>query len=581
MTLTVQVPIYHGGVVPATVEGRRGAFAGWVGLAFDPQVLLQRALADRPHTAVTLVFRDTVTPVRFASGQPAPGSQLNTIDLDDGWSVEVLGAAREPSVFADRSAILVLGGGILTSVLFAALVMVLGTGRARAWRLVGERTGELQHQALHDSLTDLPNRALIIDRIDQLLARNRRHGTAGAALYLDLDDFKNVNDTLGHAAGDHLLVAVAARLRTALREADTIGRMGGDEFVVLIDDVTLEATVLVAQRLMNVMHQPYELDAALMPMTINTSVGIAIGDRPSAGDLLRDADVALYQAKAAGKNRYEIFCSELQSQVSRRIDIEFELRSAIDSGQMRLVYQPIYNLDDLSLVGVEALLRWSNPKLGDVEPDEFIPILEQSGHIQEVGRWVLQTACTQMARWRARGDDVKLSVNVSARQLDHDDIVEHIRRALVETGLEPSALIVEVTETALMRNAEATAVRLAAIKALGVSIAVDDFGTGYSSLAYLQQFPVDCLKIDRRFTHAIEMSPESRALVNTLVQLGKDLGLRTLAEGVESTAEIEHLRRENVDQAQGFLLSRPLDPMMLEAVILEPLRCRPLSSDPT
>jgi EAL domain-containing protein (putative c-di-GMP-specific phosphodiesterase class I) len=287
---------------------------------------------------------------------------------------------------------------------------------------------------------------------------------------------------------------------------------------------------------------------------------------------LRDADVALYQAKAAGKNRYEIFFPEMQTEISRRIELDFDLRSALQGEQFRLVYQPIYNLDDLTLVGVEALLRWDHPIEGLVLPDEFIPILEQSGQIREVGRWVLREACEQMAVWHARGDELEISVNVSGRQLDNDAIVDDIRDALRVSGLEATSLIIEVTETALMRNATATARRLRAIKELGVRIAVDDFGTGYSSLAYLQQFPVDSLKIDRSFTNAITTSPESKALIATLVQLGRDLGLRTLAEGVETTSELDHLRAEHVNEAQGFLLARPLDPDAFETQILEPSR---------
>ena len=572
-TLAVQVPFYRGGIVPSTVEARRAAFAGWVGLGFDPKIVLDQALRDHPATSVTLRFHDSLSNAEFASGPALAGADSVSKDLGNGWTVETFVAGHDFGIFSDRDAFLVLLGVAAMSFLLAALVLVLGTSRARALQLVGERTGELRHQALHDALTGLPNRALIMDRIDQLLARNRRGGTMGSALFIDLDDFKNVNDTLGHEAGDRLLVAVAERLTSALRDADTIGRMGGDEFVVLIDGATLGvAPELVAQRLLNVMRQPFDLEGAMMPLSVNTSIGIAIGDRPTGGELLRDADVALYQAKAAGKNRYEIFFPEMQTEISRRIDLEFELRSAMESSQFRLVYQPIYRLDDLTLVGVEALLRWDNPQHGSIEPDEFIPILEQTGQIREVGRWVLAMACAQMAEWHRKGDTLDISVNVSGRQLDHDDIIEHVRQALEVTGLDPACLIIEVTETSLMRNAAATARRLTEIKELGVKIAVDDFGTGYSSLAYLQQFPVDCLKIDRSFTHAISTSPESKALIRTLVQLGNDLGLTTLAEGVETTGEMDHLRNEHVTEAQGFLLSRPLDPTSLEAQILAPSR---------
>jgi EAL domain-containing protein (putative c-di-GMP-specific phosphodiesterase class I) len=309
-----------------------------------------------------------------------------------------------------------------------------------------------------------------------------------------------------------------------------------------------------------------------MPLIVNASVGIAIGDRTNPGDLLRDADVALYEAKALGKNRYEVFHPEMQTEISRRTELEFALRSALDGDQFRLVYQPIYNLDDLTLIGAEALLRWEHPTEGLMQPDDFIPILEQTGQIREVGQWVLTEACTQMAAWHARGETLDISVNVSGRQLDGDDIVTHVRDALETSSLRATSLIIEVTETALMRNAGATAVRLAAIKSLGVKIAVDDFGTGYSSLAYLRQFPVDCIKIDRMFTNAITTSPESKALIGTLVQLGKDLGLRTLAEGVETADELDQLRNENVDEAQGFLLARPLDSVAFETQLLIPVR---------
>ncbi len=579
-TLAVQVPFYRGGVMPPTIEARRAAFAGWVGLGFDPKVLLDGALRDRPDTAVALRFHDESSAALFSSGQAPLGATSATIDLDNGWTVETLATVAGTGIFADRNAVWVLLAGTVASLVLGALLLVLGTGRALARRLVHERTDELRHQALHDGLTNLPNRVLIMDRIDQLLARNRRNGTTGAALYIDLDDFKNVNDTLGHEAGDRLLVAVAARLTSALRDADTIGRMGGDEFVVLIDGASLEvAPEFVAQRLLNVMRQPFELDGAMMPIAVNTSIGVAIGDRSTGGELLRDADVALYQAKAAGKNRYEVFYPEMQTEISRRIDLEFELRSALEGNQFELFYQPIYCLDDLTLVGVEALLRWHNPSLGLIEPTEFIPILEQTGQIQEVGRWVLDQACTQMAAWHARGDTLDVSVNVSGRQLDHNAIVDEVRAALERSGLDAGSLIIEVTESSLMHNAAATARRLREIKELGVKIAIDDFGTGYSSLAYLQQFPVDCLKIDRSFTHAITTSSESKALIRTLVQLGKDLGLKTLAEGVETTGEMDHLRHENVNEAQGFLLSRPLDATTLEAQILSPLRSTTLSGE--
>jgi diguanylate cyclase (GGDEF)-like protein len=571
--LAVQTPVYTGGAVPATVAARQVQFAGWVGTEVNPAVLLAQALVGHPGISVSMRYAVGSAQAVFASAQSPAGGHSVSINLNDGWTVQASGAVASGGIVTDHAARSILIGGIAFSLLIGVLVFVLGTGRERARRVIEQRTGQLQHQALHDALTGLPNRALVTDRIDQLLARNRRHGTIGAALFIDVDDFKNVNDTLGHQAGDNLLIAVSSRLASTLRDADTIGRMGGDEFVVLFDGVTVDVSPeLVAQRLIAVMAQPFDLDGTSMPLIVSISIGIAIGDRSTAGELLRDADVALYQAKTAGKNRYEIFRPEMQTTISRRLDLGFDLRSALADQQFRLVYQPIYNLDDLTVVGVEALLRWDHPRQGLISPDEFIPILEQTGQIREIGRWVLRQACDQMALWHARGDTLDVSVNVSARQLDNDTVVTDIRDALRASGLPATSLIIEVTETALMGNAGATAQRLHSIRQLGVRIAVDDFGTGYSSLAYLRQFPVDCLKIDRMFTNAITTSPESKALIGTLVQLGKDLGLSTLAEGVETTNEMDLLRSAHVDQAQGFLLARPLDPGTLETQLLQPTR---------
>jgi diguanylate cyclase (GGDEF)-like protein len=571
--LAIQTPFYNGGAIPSSIAQRRLNFGGWVATEVDPKLLLQQALTGYPQLSASMRYHSATSDVTFSSSVIVAGKQAVTVDLGNGWTVQTFGQLGSGGLFSDRTALELLVLGIALSLLLGILVLVLGTGRQRARRLAGERSGQLHHQALHDALTGLPNRVLITDRIEQLLARNRRHGTVGAAFYIDIDDFKNVNDTLGHQAGDRLLTAVATRFEDTLRDADTIGRMGGDEFVVLIDGVALQvAPELVAQRLLDVMRQPFELPGVAMPLAVSISIGIAIGDRPGPDEMLRDADVALYQAKAAGKSRYAVFRADMQTEIIRRIDLEFDLRSALLDGQLRLVYQPIYNLDDLVVVGVEALLRWQHPAKGLISPDEFIPILEQSGHIREVGRWVLQRACQQMAEWHAMGNELNISVNVSGRQLDDEEVVNDVRDALLGSGLDATSLIIEVTETALMRNTEHTARRLRAIKELGVRIAIDDFGTGYSSLAYLQQFPVDCLKIDRMFTSAITSSPESRALIGTLVQLGKDLGLSTLAEGVETTDEMELLRRANVDQAQGFLLARPLDPSSLEAQVLRPIR---------
>ncbi|MET0911204.1 MAG: EAL domain-containing protein, partial [Ilumatobacteraceae bacterium] len=565
----VQTPIYRDGTRPTTVAARREAFVVWAGLQLDPTVVIDRALADHPGMAVAVRFGST----EFESSNVAVGTHSHSIDLDNGWTVETFGNVAASGVFHNWSAFGLMAVGIGSSLLLGAMVVLLATGRARALGMVSERTDELRHQALHDALTGLPNRALIMDRIEQLQARSRRNGTSGATLFLDLDGFKTVNDTLGHDAGDRLLQAVADRLTTALRDADTIGRMGGDEFVILVDGGTdAMAPTLVAERVLDVIRQPFTLADAATPIMVTASIGIAVGRADAPLDTLRDADMALYEAKDAGRNRYEIFRPEMEASIRHRYELELDLRAALEGDQLHLVYQPIYNLDDLSIVGVEALIRWQHPTLGEIQPDDFVPILESSGQILDVGRWVLGEACAQMAKWRAAGSDLAVSVNVSGRQLDHDVIVDDVRDALRASGLSAGALTIEITETALMHSIEQTARRLRELKVLGVQIAIDDFGTGYSSLAYLQRLPVDCLKIDRSFTEALTRSPESDALVHTLVRLGKDLGLKTLAEGVETTDQIDHLRGQQVTEVQGFLLARPLTPERFEHLLLNPAR---------
>lgn len=450
----------------------------------------------------------------------------------------------------------------LIGVLLAGLALLAVVARA----LVLFR--EINTMALYDRLTGLPNRALIIDRLDQLLARSRRQGTTGAALFIDLDGFKEINDALGHEVGDSLLRAVAQRLTVAVREADTFGRLGGDEFIVLVGGSRTMTPEVVAARLLDTLCQPFTLHGAPKPVLVTASIGIAVGDRLAAADLLRDADLALYRAKAGGKDRFALYSDELQVEVDGDFALEHDLGCALEREQFRLVYQPIYNLNDLSLFSVEALLRWHHPVRGIVQPDDFIPRLEADGRIVDVGRWVLLESCRQMKLWHDRGSELSVSVNVSGRQLDRESVVDHVAEALAASGLDPTRLMLEITETALTKDPAMSSARLLALKGLGVRVAVDDFGTGYSSLAYLQQFPVDCLKIDRVFTDAITRSPEADAMIHALVQLGKDLGLTVVAEGVEASGQLDCLRVEAVDGIQGFLLSRPLTAEVFEETVL-------------
>ena len=420
--------------------------------------------------------------------------------------------------------------------------------------------GELRHQALHDALTGLPNRALILDRIGQMLARGRRQHSPVAVLFLDLDNFKDINDTLGHRAGDELLVAVGARLASAIREADTAGRLGGDEFVVLTEGASLAAGAeVVADRILDVMATPFEISGSGAPLVVTASIGMAEGDRATPEELLQDADIALYQAKAAGKRRAVKFAPSMQAAVDDHRHLEMALDRALEAEQFFLVYQPTVDLSSGAFNGVEALLRWRHPERGVVQPDDFIPALEASGLIIPVGAWVLHDACRQGAEWIRQGYRFTVSVNVSGKQLEEDRLISDVEEALLMSGFEPGLLILELTETALMHDATASAVRLEMLKALGVRIAIDDFGTGYSSLGYLRQFPIDVLKIDRSFVSGIGDSAESAALVHTLVQLGKVLGIETVAEGVETSDQRSRLEDEQVDIGQGFLFARPLE----------------------
>jgi diguanylate cyclase (GGDEF)-like protein len=428
---------------------------------------------------------------------------------------------------------------------------------------------ELTFLATHDVLTGLPNRKLILDRTEQLLARSRRHGTLPAAVFVDLDNFKLINDTLGHHAGDELLCAVTARLQSAVREPDTLGRLGGDEFVVIAEDISLEAgPELIAERLLEALSEPFTLGEGEARLKVTASLGVAAGSRSSADELLRDADIAMYRAKCNGKDRYVAFESEMQGAIKSRLELEMDLREGLQNNEFFLVYQPIFNLSDMSPSAVEALIRWEHPARGVVQPEEFIPLLEETGLITEIGGWVLREACAQGASWREAGSAIEIAVNVSARQLDNDEFVTEVKDALERSGLDPSALTIEITETTLMRDTEQTIRRLSAVKALGVRIAIDDFGTGYSSLTHVQKFPVDSLKIDRSFITGLKDNKEGEALIHTLVQLGKALSIETVAEGIEMQHELSLLQGERCDSGQGFLFAKPLDLSAADAFLM-------------
>ena len=568
--LVVGTPVYSTGVVPATVQARRAAFVGWSGTEVSPRGLLDQALVNHPNTAVVFAYGNRASRVIFKAGSAPAKAQSMTIQLHNGWRVETFAALTSGGVLHDGDAMALVVSGLLLSLLLATLIYVLGTGRSRALAIVHEQTDQLQHQALHDSLTGLPNRVLILDRIDQMLARAKRDHSGVAVLFLDLDNFKDINDTLGHVVGDQLLAAVGARLSLMLRESDTVGRLGGDEFVILTEGASLApGAEAVAERITEILKTPFEIPANNVPLAVTVSIGIAEGVRDRPEELLRDADIAMYRAKGAGKNCAVVFVPSMQKVVDDQRTLALDLNSGFEERQFVLHYQPTIDLATGAFTGVEALLRWHHPVRGVVMPDQFIPALEASGMIVPVGRWVLEEACRQGANWHRHGHDFTVSVNISTKQLEQDRIVDDVRVALVTSGFDPTKLVLEITETSLMHDVEATIPRLEALKELGVRLAIDDFGTGYSSLAYLRQFPIDILKIDRSFISGIVDTKEAAALVRTLVQLGKALQLEIIAEGVENHAQRHHLIAEEVDVGQGFLFARPLDVESVDRLIAD------------
>ncbi|MDA8297369.1 MAG: EAL domain-containing protein [Actinomycetota bacterium] len=424
---------------------------------------------------------------------------------------------------------------------------------------------QLRHQALHDALTGLPNRSLVLDRLAQLSARAARHQTSAKLLVVDLDGFKEVNDALGPQAGDELLRAVADRLRATVRRGDTVGRMGSDEFVILTeeDPRATEAPQL-AERVLGALAEPFELAACpAKPIKVSASIGVASGSGDGPEVLMRNADVALHEAKAGGKHRYVVFRPEMHSDLEERLALELELHEALERDEFFLLYQPYFDLTTLSLRGVEALLRWEHPRRGTVGPDRFIAALESSGMIVPVGAWVLRSACRQAARWSRAGMAINVGINVSARQLD-DGLAALVAGVLAETGVDPGLIVLEVTESVLIDDVAAARARLEALRRLGVRTAIDDFGTGYSSFSYLRQLPIDILKIDRSFVSGLAAGSQATSLVRMLVALGQELGLAMVAEGIEDEVQLEALRAVSCELGQGFLFARPMPPSAID-----------------
>ncbi len=445
------------------------------------------------------------------------------------------------------------------------------------WKVIGivqditERRAlelELEHQATHDTLTGLPNRALLLDRLGQALARVRRGESPCAVLFLDLDGFKVVNDTLGHDVGDRLLVAVGQRLRTRLRDADTLARLGGDEFVALLEGVGNEdQAAAAAERFIAALELPVLLDG--QEQQVMASIGIVLAmdgyDRPE--EVLRDADVAMYRAKAAGGGQYALFDPAMQAALAARVALERDLRNALARGEFHLLYQPVVSLDTGRVEKAEALVRWHHPERGLVSPGDFIPLAEATGLVVPLGRWVLGEACRQARAWLDAGTPLPVAVNLSAREFGRPDLVGEVAAMLAEARLDASWLRLEITERVAMGDPTTAAATLAALQDLGVQVAIDDFGTGYSSLAYLKHLPVNTLKIDKTFVDGLGVDQDDDAIAEAIIGLGQVLGLRVIAEGVETAAQADRLRDLGCQYAQGYYFARPLPANELAALL--------------
>ena len=421
---------------------------------------------------------------------------------------------------------------------------------------------ELRYLANYDTLTGLPNRALLSERLGRAIIRARRQETRVAVLFLDLDRFKDINDSLGHAAGDRLLKAAAARLQSTVSASDTVARLGGDEFTVVLEDVeSLVAVERMAREILSAFSTPLEVDER-HDVSITPSLGISLYPDHALvpTDLLKFADTAMYQAKAEGRNTYQVYNEAMDAEARHRAAIIAALRRALDRGEFRLVYQPRLALADGRITGVECLLRWQSAELGEIQPTEFIPLAEESGLIVPIGEWVLGEACRQLKAWRGQGlTELRMGVNVSVLQLLRGNLAAYLKRLLLVTELPADRIELELTESMVMQNAEQTTAMLDELRKLGVSLAIDDFGTGYSSLVYLKRLPIDTLKIDKEFIDDLTRDADDEAITSTIVSMGHSLGLTVIAEGVENEQQLEFLRALGCDEVQGHWLSRPID----------------------
>ncbi|MBC7755924.1 MAG: EAL domain-containing protein [Bdellovibrio sp.] len=419
---------------------------------------------------------------------------------------------------------------------------------------------KMAHLAQHDCLTNLPNRMLLNDRIAQAITLANRHHKQLGVLYLDLDNFKHINDSLGHLVGDKLLQSVAKCLKECVRDSDTVSRQGGDEFVILLAETkNSEDAALTAQKILDALHAVHHIGKTELHVTTSIGVSVYPADGLDAETLLKNADTAMYYAKEKGRNNYQFFIAEMNTRAIERLIIESNLKLALEKQQFILYYQPKVNLSTGLMTGAEALLRWQHDEWGEVVPDIFVPVAEDSGLIVPIGRWVLRQACLQAKLWQDAGlQDIAIAINISAQEFLQKDFVAGVRTILKDTGLDAQFLELEITESVLMRDAECSRTILMQLKKMGIKLAVDDFGTGYSSLSYLQRFPIDVLKIDQSFVQNIESAKDDGIIVSAIISMGNSLKLKVVAEGVETASQLAFLKARHCEEGQGYFFSHPL-----------------------
>jgi diguanylate cyclase (GGDEF)-like protein len=513
-----------------------------------------------PSSTVALLEQAASTPVDRMALSPATRAELSLPPGFDRANIFPL-AARD-----DRRGVLIAAAPAPLSPILVDALAALCASVSLALESAALADQALAHQAFHDAVTGLPNRALFSDRAEVALAFGAHEGTDTAVILLDLDDFKTINDSLGHAAGDQVLQEIAGRLLEVVRPTDTLARFGGDEFAILIENVgDPVAAIDLAERVVHALAAP--ITVAGQDLLVRASIGIALSgaaaEETSSGadELIRNADAAMHSCTRDGKGGYRVFETAMHERALERLELRAELRGAIDAGEFEMYYQPVVRLSDGHVTGVEALVRWHHPTRGFVQPDQFIPLAEEMGLIVDLGRWVLRESCRHIVELHASGEvgpDFIVGVNLSVKQLQHEDVIADVRAALEDLGIAPATVVLEITETVMMGDFKLASLRLQQLKDLGVRIAMDDFGTGYSSLSYLSRLPVDILKMDRSFL-APDAPAEWSALAAAVIALGGSLGLQVVAEGIESSDQYEALRALGCEWGQGFFIARPMD----------------------